>query len=348
MTTAPAAAARQAAFQEAFRALPPFAGKPRYTRRCHPWPCSMARPCSGRYMKRVGEQELQRGMTAASGSAISQALWGRVIGSHGRYRDNGGYASGPGFAWDFYAFQIGIDLYRKEHADGGRDHAGLYIGAGRADGDVAHYAGGRAGSMSFDAYTVGAYWTHYGAAGWYVDAVAQGTWYGGKASSGRTSLKTDGFGAAFSLEAGYPIQLGDGWVLEPQAQIILQKINLGGGFDETAFIRFSNVNSVAARIGARLSRSWIMDTDRGPVKMNAWLRGNVWNEFAGTPRANFSSDLGYTPFRSDMKGAWADISAGVTAQFNANTALYASASYQTSFDGRRNGWGGKAGLRITW
>lgn len=304
----------------------------------------------GTLHERVGEQELQRGFPAsAGGSPIANAVWGRVIGSHGRVAGDRSYAGGPGFAWDFYAFQIGMDLYRKQHADGSRDHLGFYIGAGRADGDVKHYAGGRAGDMRFDAYTVGAYWTHYGATGWYVDAVAQGTWYNAKAASGRiATFNTDGFGAAFSLEGGYPFQLGDGWVLEPQAQIILQKINLDSGHDDAAFVKFTRVNSVAARIGARLSRSWIIDSSNGPIGMNAWVRADLWNEFAGTPRANFSSDLGYTPFRSDMKGAWADISAGVTAQFNANAALYASASYQTSFDGRRHGWSGKAGLRITW
>lgn len=303
----------------------------------------------GTLHERVGEQELQRGLINSNGSPLSQAVWGRVIGTHGRNDGNGVYGSGPSFSWDFYAFQIGMDLYRKEHADGSRDHAGVYIGAGQADGDVRHYTGGRAGDMRFDAYTVGAYWTHYGATGWYLDAVAQGTWYNAKAASGRVAtLSTNGFGVALSLEGGYPVSLGNGWTIEPQAQILLQKINFSGGSDGAAYVKFSDVQSVAARVGARLSKSWVVETARGPVRLNAWLRGNVWNEFAGSPKANFSSDLGYTPFRSDMKGAWADISAGLTAQISPAAALYASASYQRSFDGRRDGWGGKAGLRITW
>ncbi|MFD2679007.1 autotransporter outer membrane beta-barrel domain-containing protein [Camelimonas lactis] len=306
----------------------------------------------GTLHERVGEQELQRGLSAANGSPLSRAVWGRVIGSHGNNDGDGRgvYGSGPAFTWDFYAFQIGMDLYRKEHADGSRDHAGIYIGAGHADGSARHYTGIRAGDMRFDGYTVGAYWTHYGATGWYVDAVAQGTWYSDvKTSSGRlTPLSTSGFGVALSLETGYPFALGDGWVLEPQAQIVLQKINFDGGYDGASYVRFSDVQSVAARVGARLSKTWVMDTAHGPVRLNAWLRGNIWNEFAGVPKANFSSELGYVPFRSDMKGAWADISAGVTAQFNASAALYAAVSYQTSFDGRRDGWSGKAGLRFTW
>ncbi|MGV2980213.1 autotransporter outer membrane beta-barrel domain-containing protein [Camelimonas sp. ID_303_24] len=306
----------------------------------------------GTLHERVGEQELQRGLNGANGSPLSKAVWGRVIGSHGNNDGDGRgiYGSGPAFTWDFYAFQIGMDLYRKEHEDGSRDHAGIYIGAGHADGSARHYTGIRAGDMRFDGYTVGAYWTHYGATGWYVDAVAQGTWYSDvKANSGRLSpLSTSGFGVALSLETGYPFALGDGWVLEPQAQIVLQKINFDGGYDGASYVRFSDVQSVAARVGARLSKTWVLDTDNGQMRINAWLRGNVWNEFAGVPKANFTSQLGYVPFRSDMKGAWADISAGITAQFNASTALYAAVSYQTSFDGRRDGWGGKAGVRFTW
>ena len=60
------------------------------------------------------------------------------------------------------------------------------------------------GSMNLDAWSAGGYWTHVGPGGWYLDAVLQGTWYGGSASTQFARLNTDGTGFIASLEGGYP------------------------------------------------------------------------------------------------------------------------------------------------
>src|SRR5690606_29815421 len=107
-------------------------------------------------------------------------FWGRVIGLDGsRYDDGSGIygALGPRYDYDLFAMQAGGDLYRAEHDDGSRDNAGFYLAFGRAGADVLHATGGGAGAAVLTGWTLGGYWTHVGAGGWYLDGVVQGSLY---------------------------------------------------------------------------------------------------------------------------------------------------------------------------
>jgi len=291
---------------------------------------------------------------AITSRSYASAGWARIIGSHGR-RDNGAMGilkDGPSFDYDIFALQAGLDLYRGVNADGSRDHVGVYGVIGRVQGDVKHINGIKAGTNTIDGYTIGAYWTHFGASGWYLDGVIQGTWYDAEADSKRLiSLKREAFGFAGSLEGGYPINLGNGWVIEPQAQLIYQAQLTGSGHDGAALVRFSDVESLAGRLGARLAKSWTLEDgtlQSRPRMMTAWLKASVWNEFLGSPKTSFSSATGFIPFRSDMGGAWAELKAGVGAAITRNTALFASAGYSVGFDGRSHAYDGRLGIKVSW
>ena len=103
--------------------------------------------------------------------------WGRVVGEHSEWDSKEGVYGkrGAEFEQDMYAIQTGLELFRRESAAGSVDKAGLYVGIGHSDSEVKHFDGRKAGNNKFDAYSVGAYWSHFGAAGWYTDAVVQGT-----------------------------------------------------------------------------------------------------------------------------------------------------------------------------
>ncbi len=125
---------------------------------------------------------------------------------------------------------------------------------------MTHFDRTFAGANNLRAYSLGGYWTHFGATGWYLDAILQGTWYDVRsASTSFPALTTNGWGFASSLEAGYPIKLGGGFIIEPQAQVVYQTVSLGDSGDTAATVQFRNANSVAARIGARVARTWSMD-----------------------------------------------------------------------------------------
>ena len=248
-------------------------------------------------------------------------------------------------SWDS---QAGADLYRQERPDGSRDHAGAYFAVGTNKGDVTHFDG-REGNSDFAAYTLGGYWTHFGPGGWYTDAILQGTFYdiNSTANRGLPTFKTEGQGIAASIELGYPFRFAGGWFVEPQAQLVYQTININDANDIAAQIRFSDVDSLLGRIGARFGRTWAID-ESGQRTITAWIRPSLWNEFRGNPTTSFSSQTGFIPFHADLGGLWGEINAGVSGQITRNTALYANASYQSRFDGGGFAYTGKTGVRVNW
>jgi len=194
--------------------------------------------------------------------------WARIVGFWGHRSGDprGIYGGEPEFDYDFGAAQGGLDLYRREGADGSRDNAGLYAAFGHGDIDVTHNLLGlifKAGEGKFDAWSIGGYWTHFGPSDWYVDAVVQGTWYDASMSGARGLREGDttGTGFAASLEGGYPFHFGESWVIEPQAQLVYQVLDFDEFNDGAADVRFSDLDSLAGRIGARLARSWSLEEE---------------------------------------------------------------------------------------
>jgi outer membrane autotransporter protein len=297
--------------------------------------------------ERVGEEDDEHGRTDPG-----RIGWGRMIGMNGVQQgaSQGVLSSGTGgphFDYTFLGLQAGMDLVRLDHADGSRDHAGGYFAIGRNQGRVTHFDTTQ-GDSDFNAYSLGGYWTHFGASGWYTDTILQGTIYdiNSTANRGLAGLKTGGDGIAVSAEAGYPFKLGNGYFIEPQAQLVYQNININSASDIAAQIRFDDVDSLLGRIGARFGRTWNIDDSFRT--MTVWIRPNLWNEFRGNPTTSFSSQTGFIPFFADLGRLWGEVNLGVSGQVDLNTTLYANASYQSRFDGGGFAYTGKAGVRVNW
>jgi autotransporter family porin len=300
--------------------------------------------------ERVGEEEHLRG--SGRSNTLASGAWGRIIGQFGQ-RDGdriGIFGSGPQFDYSVGAFQVGQDFLRWDNSDGSRDHAGLYVAAGLGEARVQHFTGVRAGDDKFSAASFGGYWTHFGPTGWYVDAIAQGTWYDMRGESTRRelSLSTDGLGFAGSLEAGQPIRLGNGFFVEPQAQVVYQTISFEDARDLGATVRFRDVDSLAGRIGVRIARTFAFDAGPQPRLITAWLRPNLWREFRGDPKTEFSSETGFIPFHASLRSTWFELNAGFSGEVAPGTALYANGSYNVALDGDGTAYTGKAGLRVSW
>jgi outer membrane autotransporter protein len=241
-----------------------------------------------------------------------------------------------------------MDLHRTEEKDGSRERAGIYGVIGSGQTDVAHFNGSDAGKDDFSAYSLGAYWTHMGVQDWYLDGVFQATWYEAEGRSNRLpTLKSEGLGLAASLEGGYPLQLGERWVVEPQIQGIYQSINMSTASDAAADVRFDDVTSLTGRIGARVAKSWIENAPE-PRLTTGWLRASLWHEFLGDPQIAFSSAAGDVPFRADLSGSWAELNAGISKQVNQDSTFYASLGYQVGADDHRHAYSGMMGVQVTW
>jgi outer membrane autotransporter protein len=301
--------------------------------------------------ERVGEKEDQRSATGLNEYGYRAEGWGRFIGLHGQHEGDGlgVFGSGPDFRYDFLGVQAGRDVYRRESPDGTRDQAGLYFAYGTATSRVTHFDGST-GDDNFTGYTLGGYWTHFGAPGWYIDAVAQGTYYDvhSTANRGIPELTTHGPGFGGSLEGGYPFHFAGGYFIEPQAQLVYQHVGLSNSSDIGASVRFDDVDSLAGRIGARFGRTWALEGGPNPRLITAWLRPNFWYEFLGNPKTEFSSADGFIPFRADLGGPWFELNAGVSGQIDKRADLFASVSYQTKFNDNTYAIAGKVGVRMLW
>ena len=311
--------------------------------------------------ERVGEEEQLKGRTDIGEDENFNGAWLRGIGQWG-HRDGdarGIYDGAPEFDYRFGAMQGGMDLYRKEK-DGITDHAGMYLAYGHGRMDVTHNlltTTRDAGRNDFNAFSVGGYWTRFGEEGWYLDGVLQGTWYDMTTHSNRVTeigfpdQNLDGFGFAASLEGGYPFDLGDGWQLEPQAQIILQTIRMDDFNDGAADVRYDNMKSLAGRIGVRAARTWAAEeaTVTEPARLATfWGRLNLWHEFTAKAQTDISSANGFVPFSADLDETWIEIGLGATRQVSNNTSLYGNLNFSTTFDSNNYAWNGKVGIRVNW
>ena len=282
--------------------------------------------------------------------------WGRLL---GQQIDNHYKAfADPRASGQLLGFQSGIDLWRGEWIPGHRDAAGVYFAYANAGVDVnglvtneaaTAYVLRKTGSLNLDAWSGAAYWTHYGPGDWYLDAVAQATHYQGAASTQFASLSTTGFGFVSSLEAGYPIHLpvfGPGFVLEPQAQILWQRVSFDDANDGLGDVALGTTSGASGRIGLR--GKWTIADDSGQV-WQPYVRANLWRDWGAQATTVFSgADL--VPLLEQATRL--QLGGGVSVRMNANVSLYANADYQFAVGntdgGRRDGVRGAAGVRYTW
>ncbi|PSO30552.1 autotransporter outer membrane beta-barrel domain-containing protein [Bradyrhizobium sp. MOS002] len=284
------------------------------------------------------------------------SVWGRVMGQH---IDNHYKAfADPRTSGQVLGFQSGIDLWRGEWIPGHRDAGGIYVGYANANVDVSGLVTNEAatgyvlrhtGGLNLNAWSGGAYWTHYGPNDWYLDAVAQATRYEGAASTQFASLSATGFGFLSSLETGYPIRLpmfGPGFVLEPQAHIAWQHVSFDEANDGLGAVALGTTSGTSGRIGLR--GRWTIVSDSGQV-WQPYVRANLWRDWAARATTTFSG-VDLVPLLEQATRL--QLGGGLSVKMNANVSVYANADYQFAVSdtdgGRRDGVRGAAGLRFAW
>ncbi len=293
----------------------------------------------GTFHQRQGEQGLLSGQGAVA------AGWGRVFGQRTEQRFSGTVE--PEFKGRIWGLQTGLDLYGIDRANGHRDRLGIFFGYGRADGDVRGFAIGQrrspVGKLDLDSYSLGAYWTHIGPSGWYLDSVLMGSWLNGDGRSDRGVTGTlDGTAVTASVEGGYPIALGGGWTLEPQAQLIWQHLSLDAARDRFATMSFDNSDAVTGRVGSRVQGSFQL----GATQLQPYLNLNLWHGFNRTDNIVFdASDI----IRTRSGGSSLEVGGGIVAKLSATVSLYATGAYTTELNGReRTALQGNLGVRVVW
>ncbi|HEY9255224.1 MAG TPA: autotransporter outer membrane beta-barrel domain-containing protein, partial [Stenotrophomonas sp.] len=307
--------------------------------------------------ERVGEQEqlLGRADVGTRDDAL-EGLWSRLIYVDGE-RDGhplGIYGGSPHYDYRFGALQLGVDLYQRDTQGEHADRAGLYAAIGTATVDADDPRGAAAGRERVQGYTLGGYWTRYGAGAraWYVDAILQASAYRARSDSvdqTLPSMHTDGIGLSASLEGGYPFRFDRGWVLEPQAQLDYTWLDLDDSTDLGGRVRFDDTDSLVGRLSARLSRDWQHRPDEvAPLSSSAWLRASVRHEFKGETVTAFATEAGWLPFNAGIDGTWWELELGMTREIDRNVFVYGNVGYMQGWDNDRRAWEGKLGIRANW
>lgn len=293
----------------------------------------------GTFHERQGEQSL------LTETGAVPAGWGRAYGSDFNKSWSGTVA--PSFDGTSRGYQVGHDLYAAQTSGGQTQRFGLFIGQSRLRGDVKGFALGwqnhRSGRVKLDGDNVGAYWTLTDPTGWYVDLVAMGTRLDGDNKSDRgVKMDTKGHALALSAEAGYPVTLSEHWVVEPQAQVIGQKIDLDSQHDGISKVSFDSQEYWTGRLGARLKGRYLVSNT--PVE--PYLRANVWHTFGGSDTVTYDE---VDRIKSDHKSSTADIGVGAVAQLSSEVSAYVEGKYGTGLDDNNfEGASGSIGVRVSW
>lgn len=278
---------------------------------------------------------------------LPEGAWIRAFGGYSQFKSED--ATGSGYEGSVQGVQVGKDVWRQEHADGSRDNVGLYVAQAHADGDMTSNAG-KAGTASFNATSLGAYWTRFSGKGAYVNLGAQySRIHAMKVSpTAGNGISPGGNMLSGSVEVGKPVKVSKKLVIEPQAQMIYQSLRLSDVNDGVSDIRFDTQDTVTGRAGLLARTSF--DT-KGGLAVQPWTRANVWHTFKSESVMTFDNT---NTFTTPMDGTQGELQAGVTfgrAENEKDTgwSFYAAGGYQFNIAGAsQQGWTGSLGARFNW
>lgn len=189
----------------------------------------------------------------------------------------------------------------------------------------------------------GAYWSLTGEQGWHVDLTASGGRVNGYTRNDQGARQaTEGSAMTLSVEGGYPIGLSDNWVIEPQAQLINQRITLDTPYAGSGNASSSDVTSWSGRVGARLKGSY----DLHGLPVEPYVRTNLWHTvYTGNTVTLDEVDK----ISSSRKSSTVELGLGLVARVTPAVSLYVSADYSSDVDDNDlNGLIGSLGVRMRW
>ncbi|WP_183432103.1 autotransporter outer membrane beta-barrel domain-containing protein [Mesorhizobium sp. RMAD-H1] len=298
-----------------------------------------------KFHSRQGDQSLLNSYGTVPGA------WGRLFGQSSDQEwttsiSGTDFQLDPKFDGHIWSLQTGLDLFGRDHDDGNQDRIGIFYTHTEARGDVIGNTlarlESRSGELEINSDGLGVYWTHIGSTGWYLETVGMLSWLDGDATS-ELGVGTEISGNALlaSLEGGYPFALGNGWTLEPQAQLIWQRIDLDDTRDPYSSIDYEASDTLTGRLGARLEGS----TTLNGRPAQPFIDINLWHNFS----SDYTVEFNDRTLGTELDGTSLELGGGLSAQLTESVSAYGALHYTTGLDGNDNeGLGGNIGLRIRW
>jgi len=298
----------------------------------------IARQALGTFHQRQGDQQL------LDGQGGLPAAWGQAYG--GTLRQQWSGTVSPSLDGDLYGFKVGQDLYARVSDSGYRQQVGIYVSHSRLDADVKGFAlaveDRSVGDLTLDGDSVGAYWTLVGPQRGYLDAVLQYTDLDGRARSQRgDKLNINGHAWTASLESGYPISVSERWTVEPQAQLIAQKVSLDSANDSISHVTYDAQVELTGRLGVRLEGSFTGSSAR---LLQPYAQVNLWHGDGGRDTLTFD---GVDSIKTDYRYTSLQLEAGLVAQVNEALSLHGGVQYASNLDSRQQEASG-VNLGVRW
>ncbi|VVN93100.1 autotransporter outer membrane beta-barrel domain-containing protein [Pseudomonas fluorescens] len=272
------------------------------------------------------------------------AAWERVYGQASRQAESD-------FLTSQYADHLsrGPALYTLKNDSGHTQRVGLVAGQSQFQGNSngmltsRTVADPRHDSLNLEGPSMGAYWSLTGPQGWHVDLTASGGRVNGFSRSEQGARQAaEGSAVTLSVEGGFPIGISENWVVEPQAQLINQRISLDPMNGGNGTASSSDLTSWSGRVGARLKGSYEI---RG-LPVEPYVRTNLWHTvYSGDTLSLDRVDK----ISSSRKSSTVDLGLGLVAKVSPTVSLYISADYSSDVDDNDlNGLIGSLGVRMRW
>lgn len=198
-------------------------------------------------------------------------------------------------------------------------------------------------TLNLQGQSLGAYYSLIGAQGWHVDLSASGGRVSGFSRNEQGARQaTEGHAMTFSVEGGFPIGLSENWVVEPQAQLINQRITLDTPYAGSGNASSTDLTAWSGRVGARLKGSY----DLNGLPVEPYVRTNLWHTvYTGSTVTLDQVDK----ISSSRKSSTVELGLGLVARVTPVVSLYVSADYSSDVDDNDlNGLIGSLGVRMRW
>ena len=198
-------------------------------------------------------------------------------------------------------------------------------------------------TLNLQGQSLGAYWSLTGPQGWHVDLTASGGRVNGFSRNDQGARQaTEGTAMTLSVEGGFPIGLGKNWVVEPQAQLINQRISLDTPYAGAGNASSNELTSWSGRVGARLKGSY----DINGLGFEPYVRTNLWHT---VNTGNTVSLDQVDKISSSRKSSTVEVGLGLVARVTPTVSFYVSADYSSDVDDNDlNGLIGSLGVRMRW
>ena len=169
-------------------------------------------------------------------------------------------------------------------------------------------------------------------------------------SRDNVKVSQNGWGVALSAEVGRPYAISKhapgegGWMIEPQAQLIYQHVNLNDFNDGIRQVDQGSENGLRGRVGARLAYNG-PTSDKSLQTNTFYAVANIWHDFTKPSSVNIGQDR----LREKYASTWAEVGLGVQAPIGKHSYVYADARYERDLgSSKREGYRGTVGLKYTW